>query len=68
MTEPVLIPKTEASVVYHTRDCEHVDKRTAYEMAREDAEELLDRRPAACVKRREATDDGPDARPPEVPA
>jgi len=57
MPERVLVPQTERSVLYHALDCRGIDRGRAYEMAREDAEDHLDRRPAPCLR---ADADRPD--------
>jgi len=66
MAERVLVPQTERSVYYHALDCRGIDRGRAYEMARKDAEEFLDRRAAPCL-RSDADRPDPDGGQ-EVPA
>ena len=66
VSREVLVPQTEASVLYHGLDCRVIDRGRAYRMAQEDAEEVLGRRPAPCL-RPDANGPDPDGRR-EVPA
>lgn len=63
--ERVLIPQTPSSVLYHALTCRMFDRSRAVEMAREDAEDVLGRRPAPCLQN--SADHDPDHRQ-EVPA
>lgn len=63
--ERVLIPQAPSSVLYHALTCRMFDRNRAVEMARDDAEELLGRRPAPCL--RDSTGPDRDGRR-EVPA